>query len=318
MAKSKFVKISGVVLAVLLLWTVKQFEHAQSLLAQSGAESKSPAKQITYLADPEIRESSGLVLSQRHDNCFWTHNDSGDAPRLFLVHRDGRTIARLKIAGAKALDWEDIASATIHGTPKLIIGDIGGNALKRDHVTLYILSEPKFLFDDSKPKLPIESVATVETAIDVVFNGGVTNYEGIAVDRSAKSILIFEKSFTGRVYSIPLPDSTKKRMEVEAKYIGQTGIPFASACDIAKDNKSMVVINYGTGFLFLRRTAANGHVEEWSESFKREPVLFVLPKMRQSEAVCFSKDAKSIYLTSEQVPTPLIQMTLPVDVAIGR
>ena len=318
MAKSRFVKILGVVLALLLLLTTNQFGPAGILLAQTGAETKTLAKQITFLADPEIRESSGLVLSQRNDNCFWTHNDSGDAPRLFLVHRDGRTIARLKIAGAKALDWEDIAFATINGTPKLIIGDIGGNAFKRDYVTLYVLPEPKFPFDDSKPTQPIESVATVETAIDVVFKGGVTNYEGIAVDHSAKSILIFEKSFTGRVYSIPLPDSTKKRIEVEAKYIGQTGIPFASACDIAKDNKSMVVINYGTGFLFLRRTAANGHIEEWSESFKREPVLFVLPKMRQSEAVCFSKDSKSIFLTSEQVLTPLIQMTLPVDVAIGR
>ena len=307
-------KILCLVQVVLLLWTAMPFGPAHNLLAQSGAEAKNPAKEITLLTDPEIRESSGLVLSQRHDNCFWTHNDSGDAPRLFFVHRDGRTIARLKIAGAKAFDWEALAFATIGGTPKLIIGDIGGNAFKRDHVTLYILSEPKFPFDDAKPTHPIESVAPVETAIDVVFKGGVTNYEGIAVDHSAGSILILEKSFAGRVYSIPLPDLKKKRIEVQAKYIGQTGIPFASSCDVASDSKSMVVINYGSGFLFSRGTAANGIVEDWSESFKREPVLFVLPRMRQPEAVCFSKDAKSIYLTSEQVPTPLIQMSLPVDV----
>lgn len=318
MAKNKFVKILSVVLDGLLLWTAMQFGPTENLLAQSEAGAKTPAKYSTFLADPEIRESSGLVLSQRNDNCFWTHNDSGDAPRLFLVHRDGRTIARLKIAGAKAFDWEDIAFATIDGTPKLIVGDIGGNAFKRDHITLYILSEPIFPFDDSMPAQPIESVATVETAIDVVFKSGVTNYEGIAVDHSAESILIFEKSFAGRVYSVPLPDLSKRRIKAEAKYIGQTGIPFTSACDVATDSKSMVVITYGSGFLYSRRTLANGHVEDWSESFKREPVLFVLPSTRQPEAVCFSKDLKSIYLTSEQVPTPLIQMTLPVDAANDR
>ena len=277
------------------------------------AEVQLESKELAVLKDREINESSGLILSQRNPDCFWTHNDSGDKPRLFLIHRDGRTIARVKIEGAMAIDWEDITMATINGSPKLIVGDIGGNAQKRDHVTLYVIPEPEFSFDAKKPLAPIVSTANVEATIEVTFAGGVTNYEGLAVDTNAQSIVIFEKALLGaRVYSLPLPSLSKKTLKVQATQIGQTSVPYACACDISKDSRSMVVNTYLVGFLYVRRTDANGALEEWSETFQREPVSFPLPKLRQTEAVCFSADGKSIFLTSEQTPTPLVELKLPV------
>ena len=276
-------------------------------------EKRLESKELSVLKDHEINESSGLILSQRNADCFWTHNDSGDAPRLFLIHRDGRTIARVKIEGATAIDWEDITMATINGSPKLIVGDIGGNAQKRDQVTLYVISEPKFAFDAQKPLTPIESSASVDTTVEVTFVGGVTNYEGLAVDANAKSIVIFEKALLGaRVYSLPLPSLSKKKLKVQATEIGQTSVPYACACDISKDSRSMVVTTYLVGFLFARRSKANGMLEEWSETFQRDPTEFPLPKLRQTEAVCFSADGKSIFLTSEHTPTPLVEIKLPV------
>ena len=281
---------------------------------EAGAEQRTEWTQIALLSDREISESSGLVLSQCNANCFWTHNDSGDSPRLFLVHRDGRTIARIKVAGAKAIDWEDIAITTIDGSPKIIIGDIGGNAQRRSHVTLYILSEPEFPFDSSKPTHPIEATAKVLTSVDVTFEGGVTNYEGIAVDHAAKSILIFEKALLGgRVYSLPIPDLSMKKTETQAKLVAKTSIPIACACDISADSKSMIVVTYQFGFLISRRTGGDGTLEAWSEALKRAPLTFPLPKMRQTEGVCFSRDSKSIFLSSEQLPTPIIEMKLPIS-----
>jgi len=314
MINSKHLRIFAWLLIALALTSAIHFESMLGLGSQEvGAEPKTEWKQIAMLADREINESSGLILSERNPNCFWTHNDSGDAARLFLVHPDGRTIARLKVVGANAIDWEDIAFATIDGSPKIIIGDIGGNAQKRNHVTLYVLSEPKFLFDASKPARPIESSVKVETSVDVTFEGGVTNYEGIAVDHIGKSILIFEKALLGgRVYSLPLPELSKRKTETQAKLIAKTGIPVASACDISADGRSMVVVTYHVGCWITRITKEDGTVEDWSEALKREPLSFPLPRMRQTEAVCFSRDAKSIFLTSEQLPTPLIEMTLPV------
>ncbi len=300
-------------------WFSMQPLKAQSLETRATNELELPWKRIAWLADREINESSGLVLSHRNKNCLWTHNDSGDVPRLFLVHRDGRTIATFKVLGIKAIDWEDLAFATIGGKPIVIVGDIGGNAQKRIVVTLHFMAEPSFEFDDVKPIEPFDAKAFSVTSMDVWFKGGVTNYEGIAVDHASKSILIFEKAlFGGRVYSVPLPDLSKEKVDAEAKEIGHTSIPFVCACDISADSKSMVVITYSLGFLFTRRISADGVLEEWSQTFKREPISFLLPKMRQAEGVCFSMDAKSIFLTSEHLPTPLIEMTLPKSDDVSR
>ncbi len=312
MKSDRLAQFTGVLVVVCLALVATLLGQPQTREPAATNEIKLSWRLVTWLADREINESSGLVLSHRNDNCFWTHNDSGDAPRLFLVHRDGRTIARFKVLGIKANDWEDLAFATIDGSPKIIVGDIGGNAQKRNFVTLHILAEPHFSFDNTKPTEPIDTSAFAETSMNVFFKGGVTNYEGIAVDHSSKSIFIFEKALLGgRVYSVPLTDLSKEQVDVEAKEIGRTSIPFACACDISADSRSMVVITYSLGFLFTRITSPEGIAEDWSETLKREPKSFLLPKMRQPEAVCFSVDGKSIFLTSEQLPTPIIQMILP-------
>lgn len=290
--------------------------------AESIQSSQLPLPTATHmvlLSDKAINESSGLVLSQRNEDCFWTHNDSGDIPRLFLVHRDGRSIAHLRVMGVNAIDWEDIARATIGGSEKLIIADIGGNAQSRKFVTLHVVTEPHFRFDPNLPeastKAPIEATVKVDTTIQVQFKGGVTNYEGIAVDHAAGLILIVEKAlFGGRVFTVPLPavaDLGKDKTEVMAKEIGQTTIPFACACDISHDDNALVVTNYTLGYLYARQALDGGVKEEWSETLKREPIVFRLPKLRQPEAVCFSKDSRSVFLTSEQQPTPLVEISLP-------
>lgn len=45
------------------------------------------------LQSDAISESSGLVASRTHDGVFWTHNDSGDAPRIFAIDRSGALLA---------------------------------------------------------------------------------------------------------------------------------------------------------------------------------------------------------------------------------
>jgi hypothetical protein len=40
----------------------------------------------------EIAESSGLVGSRQHAGVFWTHNDSGDASRIFAITAEGRLL----------------------------------------------------------------------------------------------------------------------------------------------------------------------------------------------------------------------------------
>ena len=41
--------------------------------------------QSGQLAAPQIVESSGVAASRLSRGMFWTHNDSGDGPLLFLI-----------------------------------------------------------------------------------------------------------------------------------------------------------------------------------------------------------------------------------------
>ncbi len=70
-----------------------------------------------------IPESSGVVMSRRHPDVFWVHNDSGNLPLLYAITREGRILGTHRVAAAN-LDWEDIAA---DGRGRLYIGDIGSN-----------------------------------------------------------------------------------------------------------------------------------------------------------------------------------------------
>ena len=81
---------------------------------------------IGHLDTPLLCESSGIVESRKHPGVFWTHNDSGNAPILYAIRRDGSLINQFPIH-TLAIDWEDIA---IDDDGHLYLGDIGNNAVE--------------------------------------------------------------------------------------------------------------------------------------------------------------------------------------------
>src|SRR5438105_10764194 len=85
-----------------------------------------------------IPEASGIVASRRHPGIFWVHNDSGNAPRLFAVRRDGSLVREFAVA-APNVDWEDIATDD-HG--HLYIGETGNNNGRLPLRAVYQLDEP--------------------------------------------------------------------------------------------------------------------------------------------------------------------------------
>ncbi|MCB9666283.1 MAG: hypothetical protein H6732_19390 [Alphaproteobacteria bacterium] len=88
---------------------------------------------------PVVAESSGLVASARLPGVFWTHNDSGDVPRLFAVDGAGGLLGEIAVDGAEAVDWEAI---TRDDAGNLWIADLGNNRSSRTDLTLYRVPEP--------------------------------------------------------------------------------------------------------------------------------------------------------------------------------
>ena len=58
---------------------------------------------------PRVRESSGVAVSRAHRGVLWTHNDSGDDAYVYATDLAGTDRGVVRIRGARAVDWEDIA-----------------------------------------------------------------------------------------------------------------------------------------------------------------------------------------------------------------
>ena len=80
----------------LALWG--QLAAAEDATSEPGSCSQA----VCHLAHPKIHESSGLAVSHRHPGLFWTHNDSGDAPRLYAFDEQGRHHGTLRRAGSES------------------------------------------------------------------------------------------------------------------------------------------------------------------------------------------------------------------------
>ena len=105
-------------------------------------------KVVARLPPGPDRESSGIVRSRKHPDLFWVHNDSGDEPRLYPIHRDGSPyrstdhpdVPGVLIEGATHVDWEDITTLA-DGT--LVIADLGNNGNARKDLAIYFVDEPR-------------------------------------------------------------------------------------------------------------------------------------------------------------------------------
>src|SRR5687767_4556689 len=113
-------RVPGTILRTLVLLTLPA---ALPALALGQAEPAEPKFRAGKIEPKAISESSGLVASRRHDGVFWTVNDSGNAPVLYAITREGKAIAEFPV-DAKNVDWEDLA---IDDAGHLYVADVGNN-----------------------------------------------------------------------------------------------------------------------------------------------------------------------------------------------
>jgi len=273
--------------------------------------------QITELA---INEASGLAISQRATELLWTHNDSGNEPVLYAIAPSGDFLGSVRIEGAVNRDWEDIASYEVDGRAYLIAADIGDNNAVYPECTLYVIAEP----NPAELSLTRELVATPERVIRYVYPSGPRDCESLAVDIHEGAIyLISKRTQPPILYRLPLfPDDTAKR-PLTAEEIGpvngilppsglisQMPVPWgkwrAQPCslDISPDGKIAALLTYGEIYLYERQDG-----ESWATTFARGGQALAAHNLPQAEGLCFSSDGKTLYVTTEGSPAPLIRYT---------
>ncbi len=265
------------------------------------------AKKLCDLQDKRINESSGLGASRRYPDLFWTHNDSGDSARLFLINKEGKTITVVNVKGAKAADWEDMAIAGDEEKAWVYAGDIGDNLEVRDAIMVYRFREPEIDLKNPPAQISVNCEKMALTYPDEPRNA-----ETLLADLTGK-LLIVTKSL-GRTFAYATPASFKPGAKQKLEKLGEVSIPegFRSAMttggDISPDGKHLVVITYTQMHEWTLPGWFKDGSAQWRQITKEKQRTWDLPKAKQMEAVCYGLDNK-LYSTSEQLPTPFFEYT---------
>ena len=257
--------------------------HAQSVAAFS-------------ITNADVIESSGITFSQRRDDVLWTHNDSGDTPRLFAVDTAGRDLGTFPVDPAKAVDWEDIASASIDGKPCLIVADTGDNQRKRGDATLYMIEEPD---------IGTDRVARVIRTLPFTYEDGPQNCEGLGVAPDEQVFYLATRGNEGqrKLYELPFTGTVARLVTTLA------ALPHVTAMDISRDSRYAVFLTQDNTALEYRREAG----ESWRRAFARPPRTLELPEAVQAEAIGYHPDGDALYVTSEGSPCPLWRIEILPD-----
>ncbi len=247
-------------------------------------------QQIATLANQKINESSGLAVSRVERGLFWTHNDSGDKPRIFAFDVAGKDRGEYRIPKATANDWEDMASVIIEGEPYLVLADVGDNARRREFCALYVVKEPTGTEQSIKAR-----------KIRFRYQDRPHDCESIAIDPVSKHIFLMTKALAIRcpIYQLAWPDEDSDDVLV-AQRVASVQLPIVTAMDIAADGRRAIMVTYVSAYEFQRRGE-----ESWPDAFARSPRLIEMPQRRQGETICYGQDSRTLYLTSERTPTPL-------------
>ena len=110
-----------------------------SALARKAEGAEATPDVVSTLSDPQITESSGLVVSTEDDDLAYTINDSGNAPIVYAVEiSTGTTVGTTRLAG----DLLDTEALSIDQDETLWIADTGDNRAQRTDVALYSTPAP--------------------------------------------------------------------------------------------------------------------------------------------------------------------------------
>ncbi|MBN1833997.1 MAG: hypothetical protein JW896_17985 [Deltaproteobacteria bacterium] len=270
--------------------------------------------------EEDIGEASGIALSQFHENVIWVINDSGNSASVYALNPRGRLLCTLNIENVWNNDWEDLASFEYEGKPYILIADVGDNHANRKACFLHFIEEP----DIDKTSNLFSLSVKPSWSITYTYEDGPRDCEAVAVDMVNEKILLLSKrDHPPILYELPL---TRQKNAVARKCAEIKPLPqrtqddtelskysnLPTAMDISSDGLSAVVLTYDCAFYFRKNESSN-----WATVFSGSWKEIVFPPLRQAESVCFTRDGSSIFITSEQLPAPLLKIDISQSVGMN-
>ncbi len=252
-----------------------------------GQQTFSPAESRGEVENGDINEASGLAAGINNPNMLWTHNDSGDKARLFLLDEYGKFKAEFIFPTLKNRDWEDIASGPgpEEGKNYLYVGEIGDNRAVHKLKYIYRFEEPSL--KDEKRTIDNYDLISFE------FPDGKRDAESLLVDPLTKDIYILSKREEKvGIYRATYPQSTTETITLEKLGV----IPYFNsvAADISPDGQEILTKTYDAIYYWKR----DGQSIADLMLSKPEQVPYVIEP--QGESIAWKKDGSGFFTLSEE------------------
>lgn len=273
----------------------------------------------TALSIDALTESSGLAWHPDRPDILWTHNDSGNRPRLFALGMKGEHRATVTLPDEVSnTDWEDISAGECPGEASgacVAVGDIGDNRSERDSVSVYWIRLPQPEQVDAAAKSDTETdvQAEVEATWRVTYEDGARNAEALFIDPDGDAIWIVEKALDGRagVYRVAPTEpggtdveaAAERRATIDLDHFLPLGRTVTAAA-LGPDRRSVMLRTYLSVRTF--RLDGNTSFDAWPEASSTNTPT---PLMLQSEALTHV-NGKTLAMTSEGTPSSLVTMAL--------
>ncbi|MDC0303519.1 T9SS type A sorting domain-containing protein [Flavobacteriales bacterium] len=259
----------------------------------------------------QVLETSGLENGT--DGCFWTHNDSGNAPELFCIDTTGVIQRQVQIIGDANTDWEDLAK---DNDGNMFIGNFGNNALNR--TDLRIVKVPSIDTCTSSAFVTDTIRFSYPDQYDFPPEGDYGNFDMEAMVWYQDSLHLFSKDrsnpSTGycKHYKLPSTGGDYVAELVDSLYTGSSSFVFSvTSADLSENNSELVLLNSERIWLCTNFTG--------SDFFDGDVAELVLGTLTQKEGICFRNGF--MYVTDEDGFVPggkLYRLHPDVFVGVGE
>lgn len=281
-------------------------------LAQNPGDGPyNPGVAVGKLQDPAVKESSGIAASRRSPGLFWTHNDSGDGPFVYAVGPHGERRGTFQVRGAGAVtDCEDMAvgPGPSPGVSYLYLADIGDNNANRRECVVWRFPEPPI------PTTPGPKPVLTQTAdaLRFTYPDGPHDAETLLVHPKSGRIAIVAKNKSGDdgVYAFPMPLSPSRTVTlVKVATIHISGEPsfhpnLVTGGSISPDGRRVALRTYWYVYEFAVPSG-----RPFDALWQTKPILIVPPLQGQGEGISYTRDGKSLILTSEGAGSDIEKLT---------
>ncbi len=264
--------------------------------------------QFTGIPEAKLDELSGLTRSNVHQGIYWAHNDGAKPAEIYALNAQAQTKAIYSLETIRNIDWEDITNFRLQGKNYLALADTGDNGGIRKDLFIHIFEEPTQLAENGK----ITSIRTIQFQ----WPDGARDIESLVADEKRQQFyLISKKRVPAEIFSIAfnaengavpkrisvlenIAQPDEKTMNIKGDF-GRYRAQITGA-DISPDGQWLAVLNYQqVTFFSLYAKKIPKHLKPMH--------TITLPWLPQAEGITFSSDGNSLFIGSEQSPSPIIR-----------